>query len=198
MSVKSDRRYTLEEYIELDRKSDMKLEYWYGEIFAKVGGTINHNSIASNLITELGIQLKNRKCQVFGSEQQIKVPDAPPYKYADVSVVCGQPVIEVLQDQEMLINPILLIEVLSPSTEAFDRGDKFTAYKSIVSFREYLLIAQHRPHITHFIKQSDNAWSYAEINDINEKVVLISIICTLSISDIYRDVEFQTKSLRQE
>jgi Uma2 family endonuclease len=125
---------------------------------------------------------------------QIKVPTAPPYRYADGSVVCGKVEVERFNGNDLLLNPRLVYEVLSPSTEAYDRGDKFTHYKSITSLREYLLIAQHRPHVTHYVKQEDGSWSYTEMNGLESRVHLPSLGVTLRLSDIYRNVEFETGS----
>ncbi len=129
---------------------------------------------------------------------QIKVPAAPPYRYADGSAVCGSVEVERLRGNDLLVNPILLYEVLSPSTEAFDRGDKFTYYKSIPSLREHLLVAQHRPHITHYSKREDGRWSYEEINEIDGHINLQSINCMLALGEAYRDVEFGRDTRRNE
>jgi len=131
---------------------------------------------------------------VFTSNLRSKVPAAPPYRYPDVTVLCGKPVYEEIGGIDALVNPTLMIEVLSSSTEAFDRGDKFTYYKSIPGFREYLLIAQHRPHVTHFVKQTGGKWEYEEMNNPTAGLYLPSIDCSLSLSDVYRDVEFRTNA----
>jgi len=190
MSSKPKRRYTLEEYFELDRNSEIKYEYWNGEIFAMVGGSPEHSQILVNLIGELRAQLKERPCRVFPSEQRVKVPASPPYRYPDVAALCGKPEYEEIGGVKVLINPIVIVEVLSPTSERFDRGDKFTFYKSIPSFQEYILVAQHRPHITQFIKQADNKWLQSEVNDITGNLYLPTIDCTLALNEVYRDVEF--------
>jgi Uma2 family endonuclease len=129
---------------------------------------------------------------------QIKVPAALPYRYADGSVVCGKVEVERFNSNDLLLNPVLLWEVLSPSTEAYDRGDKFTYYKSIPSFREYLLIAQHRPHITHYVRHQDDTWAYEEVNDLHDNLSLPSIDCTLALNDVYREVTFSQNGTRNE
>jgi Uma2 family endonuclease len=121
---------------------------------------------------------------------QIKVPAAPPYRYADGSVVCGKVEVERFNGDDLLLNPVLIVEVLSPSTEAFDRGDKFSYYKSIPSFREYLLVAQHRPHITHCIRQDNGKWEYEEANELSASLSLPTIDCTLALSEVYDGIEF--------
>lgn len=190
MSLQPQHRYTLEEYLALERESEVRYEYWNGEVFAMSGGTLHHDRIMGNVFELLRTQLRRKGCEVFTNNMQIKVPAAPPSRYADGSVVCRQVEVERFNNNDLLLNPVLLWEVLSPSTEAYDRGDKFTYYKSIPSFCEYLLIAQHRPHITHYVKQQDNAWAYEEVNDLDDSLSLPSIGCILRLSDVYRDVEF--------
>lgn len=194
MSAETKRRYTLDEYLALERESDARLEFWDGEVFVMSGGTLGHERILRNAYDSLVAELGGTRCEVFGSNMQIKVPAAPPYRYADGSVVCEKVEVERFNGNDLLLNPILVYEVLSPSTEAYDRGDKFTHYKSITSLREYLLIAQHRPHVTHYVKQEDGSWSYTEINGVEGIVDLPSLGVTLKLSDIYRNVEFERSS----
>ncbi len=191
MSAETERRYTLDEYLALERESEVRYEFWNGEVFAMSGGTLSHERIMGNAFAFFRSLLRGR-CETFASDMQIKVPSAPPYRYADGSVVCGKVEVERFNGNDLLINPLLIYEVLSPSTEAYDRGDKFTYYKSIPSLREYLLVAQHRPHITHYAKQADGVWSYAEINDLDGSLQLRSVDVTLTLSDVYQDVELET------
>lgn len=190
MSVQVKPRYTLEEYFELELASEERYEYFNGEVFCMSGVSPNHGQIESNLNLELRLALRERRCRVFPANIRIKVPAAPPYRYPDLAVVCEKPIYEEIGGIEALTNPALLIEVLSPSTEAYDRGDKFSHYKSIPSFREYLLVAQHRPHLTHYVKQSDGKWDYEETNDLTSNLDLPSVGCVLALSEVYRDVEF--------
>lgn len=190
MSLQPQRRYTLEEYLALERESDTRYEFWRGEIFAMSGGTLHHDRIMGNVFDLLRAQLRGQGCEVFTNNMQIKVPAAPPYRYADGSVVCGKIEVERFNSNDLLLNPVLLWEVLSPSTEAYDRGDKFTYYKSIPSFREYVLIAQHRPHMTHYVKQHDGSWTYEEVNTLSDTLSLPAIGCTLALNEVYRDVAF--------
>jgi Uma2 family endonuclease len=191
MSAETKHRYSLEEYLQLERESDARLEFWDGEVFAMSGGPLGHERVMGNVYDLFRSQLTKSECSVFGSNMQIKVPSAPPYRYADGSVVCDKVQIERFSGNDLLLNPLLIYEVLSPSTEAYDRGDKFTHYKSIESLKEYLLIAQHRPHVTHYVKLDDGSWSYAEINGLEGIVHLSSVSVMLKLSDIYRDVEFE-------
>ena len=190
MSTQAKGRYTLEEYLDLEKDSEIRYEFWDGEIFAMSGGTLEHDRIMGNSFDLLSRELRGRDCQVFTNNMQIKVPAAPPYRYADMSVVCDRVEVERFNNNDLLLNPVLIVEVLSRSTEAYDRGDKFTYYKSIPSFREYLLIAQHRPHVTHYVKQSDYQWTYEEINDLTSNLRLLTLDCSLPLDQIYHNINF--------
>lgn len=190
MAANPKRKYTLEEYFDLELSTNERFEYFDGEIFSMSGVSEQHAQLEINFIASLSGDLRGRPCRVFPANMRIKVPSLPPYRYGDVSVVCGQPVFEKIGGVDVLTNPTLIIEVLSDSTEAYDRGDKFTHYKSIVSLREYLMAAQHRPHLTQYVKQEDGSWSYAEVNELSATIQLPSIDCALELSEIYRDVTF--------
>jgi Uma2 family endonuclease len=124
-------KYTLEEYLEIDKKSEARLEYWHGDIFDMSGVSREHARIEVNLLMHLGPRASAKRCRIFPANMRIKVPGAPPYRYADLSGLCGEERFEQRDGLDVLVNPALIIEVLSPSTEAYDRGDKFTYYKSI-------------------------------------------------------------------
>jgi len=188
MATDPKHRYTLDQYLALERDSEVRHEYWNGEVYAMSGGSLAHDQIMGNVDRVIARQLEGRPCSVFTNNMQIKVPAAPPYRYADGSVVCGNVEVEEFNGNDLLVNPLVIWEVLSPSTEAFDRGDKFTYYKSIVSFKEYLVIAQHRPHVTHFVKQDNGQWDYDELNEISGNIHLPTIDCVLTLSEIYKSV----------
>lgn len=190
MSAEPRRRYTLEEYFDLELSSDARYEFWNGEIFSMSGVSESHAQIEWNLIASLRTRLREQSCRGFPANMRIGVPTLPPYRYADLSVVCGQPAFDKIGGVDVLTNPVLIVEVLSDSTEAYDRGDKFTHYKSITAFREYLLIAQHRPHVSQYVKQEDSSWSYREINEISATLALPSVGCMVGLNDIYQDVTF--------
>ena len=190
MAANPERRYTLEEYLELDRTSEERLEFWDGEVFCMSGVSEEHAEIEINLIVSLNSRLRNRGCRVFPANVRIKVPNAPPYRYADLSALCGKAEFEVIGGVDTLLNPQLIIEVLSPSTEAYDRGEKFTHYKSIPTLREYLLVAQHRPHVTRLYKQDDGKWIHTEADEPAATLTLDSLGCDLPLSEIYRSVSF--------
>ncbi|HYO98765.1 MAG TPA: Uma2 family endonuclease [Pyrinomonadaceae bacterium] len=191
MSTQLSHRYTLEEYFALELASEEKYEFWNGEVFCMTGASLEHNRSTINIGTEAHLQLRERGCHVFPADMRVKVPAYPPYRYPDLSALCGSPEIEQTGGLDMLMNPALIVEVLSSSTEAFDRGDKFTYYKSIATFSEYLLIAQHRPHVSQFIRQENGVWTFMEFNDLADTVRCASVPCALALREIYRDVTFE-------
>ena len=182
--------YSLAEYLELEKKTEEKHEFWDGNVWSMSGAKYAHNVIARNLNTELDIKLRDKGCHVLPSDMRIKVPSYPPYRYPDLTAFCGDPLIEEIGGIEMLVNPQLIVEVLSDSTEAFDRGDKFSYYKSIESFTEYLLVAQHRPFVTQFVKHGDGFWANFEFSDVGDEVHLRSVDCSIPLAAIYRDIVF--------
>lgn len=190
MSAVPKGHYTLAQYIELDKNSDERYEFIDGEVVAMSGASLNHNRITSNVISSLRNKLEGRPCEVLPADMRINVPKAPPYRYADVVVVCGDPLIERIDGLETLVNPVLIVEVLSSNTEAYDRGQKFNAYQSIESFHEYLLVAQDRPYITQYLKQVEGTWLRSDIEGINRGVEIESLGLTLPLKEVYRLVEF--------
>jgi len=190
MSANLKRRYTLEEYFSLELSSNERFEYWNGEVFCMSGVSENHAQIESNLNLALRLALRERECRVFPANMRIKVPSLPPYRYADLSALCGKAIFAGVGGVDVLTNPALIIEVLSEYTEAYDRGDKFTHYKSIPDFKEYLLVAQHRPHITQYVKQTDDSWRYCEVNEMSARLHLPSVDCVLALGEVYQGVTF--------
>ena len=195
MAANPQHKYTLEEYFDLEMSSDARHEYWNGDVFCMSGVSESHAQIESNLNLVLRLALRGRPCRVLPADMRIKVPSLPPYRYADLSALCEKPRFEKIGGVDVLINPTLIIEVLSDSTEAYDRGDKFTHYKSIPDFREYLLVAQHRPHITQYCRLEDGSWSYREVNDLSARLALPSLDCVLEMEGVYQDVSFPEASV---
>ena len=183
--------YTLEEYAELEKNSEERLEFFEGNVWSMAGASPKHEDIVSNTITELKTRTRGRGCKVFGSNLRVKVPVYQPYSYPDVTALCEQPIYENFYGLEVLVNPALIVEVLSPSTEAFDLNVKFTYYKSIESLTEYLLIAQDFPHVALYTKQNEEVWLHREYNDLQAKVYLSSLDCQISLAEIYLDIEFE-------
>ena len=169
-------RFTIEEYIEFDKNSEERWEYFDGVVVSMSGGTLTHNRIATNFVVGLQPKALAKGCEVLAGDMRIKVPKAPPYRYADIVVVCGPPVIERVQGLDVLVNPSLIVEILSESTEAYNRGQKFVSYKSIESFREYVLVAQDRTSITHYVRPENGNWLRTDIegldNPTSERVAM--------------------------
>ena len=155
MSAIPKTKMTYEEYLEFDRNSEEKFEYFDGEVFCMSGAKRNHVRVQGNIFSALHSKIRPRGCETFLSDMRVKVPAALTYRYPDLSVLCGNAVFEEVGGIDILTNPSLIIEVVSDSTESFDRGAKFTHYKSIESFTEYLLVAQDRPHVTQFIRHEN-------------------------------------------
>ena len=188
--AQSRRKYTVEEYIELLKNSDERFEYFDGEILSMASGKIVHSEIESNLGRHIGNLLTERPCRVISGSAAIKTVKAPPFRMADVSVVCGEKQIEDYRGIEMLLNPVFICEVLSPKTERYDRDDKFIAYQAIESFQEYLLVEQERAHVIRYRRQPDNRWVRSDVIGLESAVELESLGITIALSEIYRMIEF--------
>ncbi|MDQ3089185.1 MAG: Uma2 family endonuclease [Acidobacteriota bacterium] len=189
-------KYNLQEYFEIERDSEEKFEFWDGNIWSMAGASPPHERIVVNVGGHLRELFRGRGCSVFGSNLKVKVPIYPPYRYPDLSVYCGEGIYETMDGLEVLTNPQMLIEVLSPSTEAFDRGDKFRYYKSIPSFTEYLLVAANRPVITQYIKQNETEWIQREAIGLDGKLILQTFEIEILLSEVYLDVEFSEPPLK--
>jgi Uma2 family endonuclease len=150
------------------------------------GASRKHNLVSGNIYRELSLQLKKRPCEAYINDMRVKASEASSYHYPDVAVVCGTPQFEDAQ-VDTLLNPTLLIEVLSPSTEAYDRGSKFAHYRKIASLREYLLVAQDQPNIERYVRQGD-VWILSEVTGIEATMSLDSIDCVLSLREVYDKV----------
>ena len=183
----TSRQMTLEEYLEFDYNSEGRFEYFDGEVFELSGGTPEHALLSIKIGHLLSRELLPKKCLVYSSDLHLKVPKLPPYRYADVTALCSKPIYEKIGNLKCLVNPVLLVEVLSSSTEAFDRGDKFEGYKSIESFTEYLLVAQDKKSITHFVKHNERFWLQTKYGD-GEIFRLKSLDCDLNVDEIYQDI----------
>lgn len=176
------------EYLAMERQSETKSDYWDGEVYALAGASRNHNLIVTNITIGLGTQVKGRPCEVYPGDMRVKAAHAA-YTYPDVVVVCGRPEFED-RERDTLLNPTVLIEVLSPSTEAYDRGAKFEAYRSLPSLADYLLVAQDRAAVEHYSRQGDNRWLLTVYTDLEAVVRIESIGCELRLADLYDKVEF--------
>ena len=190
MSANPKHYFTLNEYLAVDKVSEARLEYWDGDIICVNGQTKEHAMISSTVAGELHNRLKNQVHEAFICTLHIKTPTLPPYRYADASVSCGKAIFEHFKGQDLLVNPIVLVEVISEHTDSHDRTEKFEAYKAIETMQEYLLIEQKMPHVTHYIKQESGNWKRFDTADLTATLTLNSISCTLSLQDIYDGIEF--------
>lgn len=176
-----------EEYLAFERKATTKHEYLNGQIVAMSGASFAHNFITVNIATSLNIQLMEGECRVATSDMRVKVTQIDSYFYPDVVVVCGEPRAE--DDTfDTLLNPTLIVEVLSPSTEGYDRGEKFEHYQQIASLKDYILISQDEVHVEYYYRQ-ENEWLQTEFVGLEDVLSVLSIGCELRLSDIYRRVE---------
>lgn len=181
--------FTPQEYLRLERQADEKHTYWDGDIFLMSGASRVHNLIVTNVTRWLSTQLLERPCDVYPSDMRVRIPHTARYVYPDVTVVCGEPQFE---DAEVdtLLNPIAIVEVLSPSTESFDRGKKFDAYRTIPSLQDYVLVAHDEPHIYVYTRQPNNRWLLSEAIQRDQTVHLVSIDCQLALTEVYRKISF--------
>ena len=182
-------KYTLREYMALEQASDQRYEYRDGDIVCMTGGTLNHGRIASNIHFLIQGKLAGRNCDAFTGDLAIKSPASPYYCYPDLSVVCGEVATEKVLGIDTIVNPIVIIEVLSPTSQEYDRTDKRQIYQALPSLREYLLISQDSAHIVDYLKQGD-LWQRSEAADLSASIELPSIEVVLSFADIYRNVKF--------
>ena len=180
--------FTPEEYLARERKALDKSEYRDGQIYTMPGASRKHNLITGNTLAELHVQLRNRVCEVYPSDMRVKVSSTGTYTYPDVVVVCEEPQFE---DSyfDTLLNPTVLIEVLSPSTAAYDRGEKFASYQKLDSLCEYVLISQDRVRVEYYLRQQQT-WDLTEFHSLSDVFQLVSIACELSLQAIYAKVQF--------
>ena len=183
----TSQQMTLEEYLEFDYNAEGRYEYFDGEVIEMSGGSPEHSLLGNRIGFLLQRELIEKKCSVYNSEVQIKVPAKFPYCYSDVSALCGKPIYEDLGNRRVLINPSLIVEVLSPSTEKYDRDLKFKAYKSIASLREYVLISQEIKFVTLYTKHNEKFWFQSEYVE-GESLKLESLECDLSVDEIYQGI----------
>ncbi|GAB4230957.1 MAG: Uma2 family endonuclease [Elainellaceae cyanobacterium] len=183
--------HTFEEYLELELASETRNEYRNGEIIPMTGGTPDHNDIASNLIVALKLALKGKPYRVFIADQRLWIPDRNLYTYPDI-MVAGKPLQLQAGRTDTVINPCFIAEVLSKSTQDYDRGEKFVAYRTMESFKEYLLIDQYSIHVEHYVKTAAHQWLLSEYNDPAVTLSFSAFEFQIQISDLYENIEFVT------
>jgi len=191
-AVLNQTHYSAKEYLALERSALFKSEFHDGQIYAMTGASRKHNLVTVNIARELSAQLKKRPCEAYINDMRVKAAEARSYHYPDIAVVCGSPQFEDAH-VDTLLNPTVLIEVLSPSTEAYDRGGKFAHYRKIASLNEYLLVTQDQPIIERYQRQGD-VWILSEAEGLDASVSLESIGCILSLREVYDKVLDATDS----
>jgi Uma2 family endonuclease len=189
MSAHSIPHYTVKEYLAVDEDSKIPFEYYDGEIFPIVAGTPAHGAIAANLHVLLGTGLEDRDCQVLASS--VRVRAGASYVHPDISVVCGKPMFT--DDADTMINPVLVVEVLSKSTEGYDRGPKFLDYQRIETLQEYILVTQTEPRIEIFARDPPGFWVYRQFIGMEAVCHLSSIDCPLPLAKVYRNISFAAR-----
>lgn len=185
-----------EEYLARERRAEIKSEYHDGEVFAMSGASRAHNLIVTNFVRELSLRLRDRDCEVYPSDMRVKVDPTGLYTYPDVIVVCGEPAFED-EHIDTLLNPTLLIEVLSESTEASDRGKKFEHYRKLETLQGVVLVTQDEAHAERFTRQPDGQWLLGEASGLEAALHLASIDVTLPLADIYDKVLFDDEETEE-
>ena len=175
---------TPEEYLALERKAEFKSEYMDGVVYAMAGASKRHNLIVANVIITLGAQLKGRSCRVYPSDLRVRVPNSKRFFYPDVSVVCGDDEFADAE-QDIILNPTLIVEVASEATAAFDRGKKFLSYQQISSLQEYLLVSQDEILVEGYARQGNDTWLYTKVAGPDGTLTLRSIECELALKEVY-------------
>jgi Uma2 family endonuclease len=186
--------FTPEQYLEIERAAEYKSEYYEGQMFAMAGAREAHNLVVANVLADLHQQFRPRPCRVYSNDMRVRVGATGFYTYPDVVAVCGES--RFLDDQrDTLLNPVMIIEVLSPSTEAYDRGRKFDHYKTVESLREYLLISADRVHADLYTRQSDNRWLLTSASSLEDTLTLESVDALIILAALYEKVELPAAGL---
>lgn len=183
--------YTEEDYLVLEESAQEKHEYYNGKIITMPGGTLNHNLIAANVLLSIKLALRqlNKKCLVLGSDMKIRISEENLFVYPDAVVICNQPIFY-KDRKDVIINPLVIIEVLSKSTEAYDRGTKFDYYRTLPSFQEYVLLSQNKPRASVYHRESVDTWRIINVKE--GAIHLQSIGCDILLEDIYEDIVFDS------
>ena len=185
-------RYTVAEYLELERASDVRHEFHDGEILAMAGGTIRYALVVTNVSGALWSKLQGKPCRTYGSELKIGIPQEFRFVYPDSSIICGDPIPDPNDPRsESAINPKVVIEVLSPTTERYDRTKKFEYYRSLESLEEYVLVASDEPRIETFFRQADGTWAFQSWTGLEAQVKLRAVSVTLPAREVYAGVTFE-------
>jgi len=184
-------KISIEEYLAMENASLEKHEYYKGEVFAMSGAKVPHVRITDNFLFQLKLKLKGKKCQPYGSDLRIHIPSNTLFTYPDISIFCGE-IVTLNNDEFNALNPTVLIEVLSPKTKNYDRGEKFKLYRDINTLKEYILIDSQSLHVEVFRLNENNHWELEEYNDANNYLEIKAINESILIAEIYEDVKIIT------
>lgn len=182
--VRARKTFTIDEYLAFEERAKQKHEFIDGEVLLMAGASRRHSRIASNIGGELFGQLKGKNCEVHYGDLRLRVRETH-YVYGDVAIFCGEPELEIYKETETLLNPKVIFEVLSKSTEARDRGEKAEDYRQLASLSDYFFVSQNKMLVEHYSRQKDGSWKLVEYRDPNEKIHLVGIGCKLVLADIY-------------
>ena len=182
-----------EEFLVWERSEELRHEYRDGEVVAMSGARRAHNLISVNMASELRAALKDRDCETYASEMRVWIPKTRLYTYPDIVVVCGEP--QFIDDEfDTLLNPVVVVEILSDSTESYDRGRKFEQYRRIETLKEYILISQSRPYVERFVKHGDGFWQLAEFSGSDAVITIDTLDAAIPLAAIYEKVKFSDQS----
>ena len=190
MSALPKRYFTQEEYLTLELQAEYKSQYVAGEIFSMAGAQPWHIKVTGNIIGLLYNQFRGKPCEAYFVDMRVRVKAGDLWTYPDVMALCGEPKFETASNPHSLLNPQVILEVLSPSTEVFDRGDKFARYRLLESLTDYVLVASERMSVEHFARQADGSWRFTEYRQGEDRLVLASVEAELPLAEIYERVTF--------
>lgn len=183
--------WTVEQYLAYEHDMQAKHEFINGEVLAMAGGSRNHNKITASTMISVGSQIRGKGCQVYSSDQRVRI-SREHYTYPDITFVCGDPQ---FAEQDTLLNPTLVFEILSPSTRDFDRGEKAQRYRGLSSLQEYVLVEQDTAHVEVYTRLPDGGWKITEADGLEATIRLQSLDCTLSLSEVYEQVNFEDEEI---
>ena len=195
MSALLKTKLSVLEYLTIERRAEFKSEFFEGEMFAMAGASPAHNFIKENLSIELGTRLKGGPCRALSADQRIKVERTGLFTYPDLLIFCGVPTYDE-EDPYTLLNPVAIIEVLSPSTEKYDRGAKFRNYQQIPSLTEYVLVAQDEPVCERFVRSADGSWAFVSFVGLDAELAFTSVEAEIPLADVYNGVSFEESDPR--
>lgn len=205
MSAVPKRKLTEAEYLAIERAAEFKSEFYNGEMFpmqgpggplGMAGATYAHNRIKESITIALGTALRGGPCQTLSSDMKVKVPATGLYTYPDVLIVCGRPEFPDLQSTDVLLNPTVIVEVLSPGTEKYDRGAKFRQYQQLASLKEYVLVAQDEPVCERFVRQPDNSWLLTTVEGLSGTLAFATVETSIPLTEIYSGITLEEKPIR--